>query len=281
MVDGNGGQAPAEGGAADAGTTAGAAAIAGGGGSAPEWLGALPDDLRGDATLSRYKSVEELGRAHIEAHKVAKSKLTVPAANAAPEAWGAVFDALGRPADAAGYGLTPGEGQSPEALGEFAGLAHKLGLLPAQAKALAEYDAQRLAAAKNAFMEAGNKEIETLKTQMGVEYPAKLAAAKALFAKAGFDGADAEELDLKLGSGKLVSGFMKLAELVGEHGRVDGADDFVMTASDANAEQQLTTLQKDKNWREKLAAGDATVVAQRARLLEAAKRQALSAAPAR
>jgi hypothetical protein len=38
----------------------------------------LPDDLKADATLSRYADVPALAKAHIEAHKVAKSKVVVP-----------------------------------------------------------------------------------------------------------------------------------------------------------------------------------------------------------
>jgi hypothetical protein len=83
---------------------AGAAAVTDDGGAAaaaasqqPEWMGSLPDELKGDATLSRYADIPALAKAHIEAHKVAKSKVIVPGPDADEAALASFYDAIGRP----------------------------------------------------------------------------------------------------------------------------------------------------------------------------------------
>jgi hypothetical protein len=59
----------------------------------------------GDATLSRYADVPALAKAHIEAHKVAKSKVIVPGADADDAQLSAFYDAIGRPASPDDYDL--------------------------------------------------------------------------------------------------------------------------------------------------------------------------------
>ncbi|HEV2746420.1 MAG TPA: hypothetical protein VGW34_03870 [Allosphingosinicella sp.] len=283
-VDGGTGAGAEEIGAGAEGGTGGGS----GGGGAPEWLGALPEELRGDATLSRYADVPALARAHVEAHKVAKSKLVVPAADAGADVWGPVFDALGRPKDAAGYEIPLrklpehiGEEEAGKltaahqaAADEFRSFAHNLGLLPAQARQLAEYNNARIEKAEADYVAAGKADIAAFKEEVGADYGAKLAAAKATYLKLGLPTSFANELDQKVGTANLLRGFFKLAELTGEHGRVDGDGGAIGAGGTANAAEQLRTLQKDATWREKLNNGDTTVIAQRDKLLRAAQAQA-------
>jgi hypothetical protein len=264
-------------GAADAGSGAGAGAASGGeaGSAAPEWLGGLPDELRGDATLSRYKDVEALARGHIEARRIASSKLAVPAADAPAEAWNAVFDQLGRPDSPDKYDIPLPQGQEASPVADaFRPIAHQLGLLPGQAKGLAEFWNGQMDATQAAYFAKGEEEIGALKSELGADYEAKKAAAKATYLKLGLPPEFADELDQKVGSGALMRGFIKLAEATGEHRRVDGDGEAGLGAGLENAEAQLTALYADKSWREKLNAGDSVAAAQQKRLLDAAKAQA-------
>jgi hypothetical protein len=276
MIEGDGVLETGGGDGGNGGGDGGDGGNGGGGGSAPEWLGALPEELRGDQTLTRFADVEALARGHIEAHKVAKSKLVIPAADAPPEQWGAVYDQLGRPADAKDYEIPLPEGQEDTSLADaFKPVAHGLGLLPGQAKGVAEFFNGQVQAAQDSYFAKGEEEITALRGELGDEYDVKKAGAQAIYKKLGFPPEFADELDQKVGSAGLLRGFMKLAELTGEHGRIDGDALFEINAGDANAAAQLKELQKDKGWREKLNSGDATVKAQHERLLAAAKRQGI------
>jgi hypothetical protein len=258
----------------------------GGASSTPEWLGGLPEELRGDATLARYADVPSLAKAHIEAHKVAKSKVIVPAAEADDAAWESFYNATGRPetADAYGdFGLDPlpdDAGDDAKAardamLGEYREAMHKLGLDPRRASAAVKLDMERIAAAEKAFYAKGDEEIAALQKELGADYEPQKQAARSLFRKIfGEEAAPlADELDRKVGSGLLMRGMMKLAKLTGEHGRTDG-DLPGDLGGTANAAEQLRTKFADKGWRDKFNSGDAPTVAEHGRLMEAAKKQA-------
>ncbi len=134
---------------AGAGDGAGAAGAGDGGAGAQSWLTGLPAELQGDATLTRYGSVEDLARGHLEAHRTAKAKAPI-AFDAAVENFD-VF-AGSRPPEATAYEIGVPEGMDAGYADWFRGEAHKVGLHPAQAKALAEannaFVAQQAAAAE-------------------------------------------------------------------------------------------------------------------------------------
>lgn len=266
----DGGAASEIGAGADAGEAGGGAGGGGGGGGAgPEWLAGLPDDLKGDATLGRYANIEALARGHVETRKLLSNRLAVPQADAPAEEWGKVFDALGRPAEAKDYEIPLPEGMQASGIADaFRPVAHQLGLLPAQAKGVVEFY-NKLNTDLDA---AGQAQIDALKGEIP-DYDGKIALAKSAVAKLGLSDEFLTAAENRFGTAELIKGFIKLGELVGEHGRVDG-EGGAITANLANAEAQLTELQKDKNWRDKLKAKDAVTVAQYERLKQAAMQQA-------
>jgi hypothetical protein len=252
--------------------------------AAPEWMAGLPDELKADATLSRYADVPALAKAHIEAHKVAKSKVIVPGADADDAQLSAFYDAIGRPASPDDYDLAMPElpvdasAEDRAALAEgfkpYRELAHQLGLTPKQARALSEFDIQRSAD----WYTKGAEEVAAVKEEMKQDYAPKLAAGQKIFAKLAGNDAEtallAQELDRKMTSGRLVKFVMRLGEIAGEHGLIES--DTVEGFGDvADAEAKLNELQGDKTWRDRLNAGDVTVKAQRDRLLDLAKKQAM------
>lgn len=257
------------------------------GGAASEWLGTLPEELRGDATLSRYKDVEALARGHLEAHKVAKSKLAVPAADAGDDVWSGVWDALGRPKEAAGYGdfgleaLPEDAGDDAKTaretmLGGYREKLHEIGVPPKLANAIVAADIQRIADAETAYFGEGQKQIDALKLELGADYEPQKNAAKAMFTKIFGDEAApiADELDRKVGSATLMKGMMKLARLGGEHGRIDGDGGELSGATNARA--QIDAKMEDKSWRDKYNAGDPQTVAEYNKLLKQAQGDALA-----
>jgi hypothetical protein len=288
MIDG------AEGGAGAAEVTDGAGGAVGDGGAGgagggeggaqtPEFLGALPDDLKADPTLVKYKDLEALARGHLETKKLASSKIVVPGEGASEEDMAKFYTALGRPESPDKYELpmpqlpvdAPAEAreQLAESYKPFRELAHKIGLNPAQAEALGQFELDR----QNAYYQQGETEIAALKAELGADYDPKLEAGKKAFAR--IFGGDEEalklagEMDQKAGSARLVKAMMRLGEIMGEHKIIDG-DHVEGFGEVKDPEGKLAELQRDKSWREKFEAGDAGVIAQRNRLLEAAQSRA-------
>jgi hypothetical protein len=250
----------------------------------PTWRDTLPDDLKNDATLSKYADLETFARGHLETKRLASSKVIVPGEGATEDDWGAFYKAIGRPEDPDAYDIKtielPVDASDEErtALAEatkpFKALAHKLGLTPAQATALSEFDLQRTAD----FYAKGEEEIAALKDQLKGDYAPKLEAGRNAFAQ--LFGNDPEaiqlaaELDRKVGSGRIVKAMMRLGEVMGEARLIDN-DKVEGFGEVGNADAKIDELQKDKAWREKFTAGDPTTVNQYNRLLDLAKRQAL------
>lgn len=103
----------------------------------------LDTDLRGDPTLGRYKNVNELGRAYLEARTKLSTKGTVkPSDESSDEEWGAFWNDLGRPESSDKYDLKelnipeglPGSAgnQFPEIQENWIKSAHELGMTQKQ-----------------------------------------------------------------------------------------------------------------------------------------------------
>ena len=76
------------------------------------WRETLPDDLRDDPILARFNDVPAMAKALVSAQKmVGADKVAIPSAGDA-EAWGKVYDRLGRPESGDGYELAPPAGFS-------------------------------------------------------------------------------------------------------------------------------------------------------------------------
>lgn len=265
----------------------GGAGGAGAGATAPEWMGALPDELKGDATLSRFGDVTALAKAHIESHKVARSKFVVPAADASDEEWGKAWSALGRPESPDGYGdfgLEALPDDADDAAKEaranmvktYAERLHQLGVPARLASNIVKADIERIQEAEAAYYAKGAEEIAALKKELGADYEPQKNAAKSLFVRIfGEDAAPlADQLDQKVGSGLLMKGMIQLAKLTGERERIIGDSGEGYGGEPSNAQATLDAKMQDKTWRQRYLDGDTSVVAEYDRLLQAAQKQA-------
>jgi hypothetical protein len=160
-----------------------------------------------------------------------------------------------------------------EAYKPYRELAHKIGLRPEQAKALSEFELDRL----KAYQAKGEEELSELKGKLGRDYESKLAAGQKAFAQI-FGGDEeaaqlAQELDRKVGSARLVKASMRLAEIMGEHHLIE-TDTIEGFGDVKDADAKIDELQADEEWRKRYNAGDAKTVGEYKRLLELAKKQA-------
>jgi hypothetical protein len=155
--------------------------------SNPEnWRAELPEDIREDASLSQFKSREELARGYINTKKLVGNKRAMPGEGATETEWNQFYADLGRPEAPEAYELKapddfPKELYSPELEQSFKALAHKAGLNQKQvAEIYNGFVGQQLniikqMAANEAAAKAEND--KALRTEWGTQYDAKLAAA--------------------------------------------------------------------------------------------------------
>lgn len=118
-------------------------------GTGGDWKGALPEELRGNESLGKFKSAAELAKSYLSMEKlVGRKTVGMPDENSSEEEWGTLFDRLGRPSSADKYEIKRAEELPPELIDEegtraFLAVAHKAGLSQKQVSALiGEYDRQ-------------------------------------------------------------------------------------------------------------------------------------------
>ena len=161
----------------------------------PSAFDSLSDDVRGNASMVRFKDSEEgftnsVAKGYISLEKKIGAKgLIVPGENATQAEKDEFAVSLGRPKDIAGYGefnLPEGTDKRIQVdqnmLKSFKEAAFKMGLSPENANALLEFDTQRQVAALKELdvLEKQEKdEAETkLRGELGNAYPERMAIAK-------------------------------------------------------------------------------------------------------
>ena len=175
------------GGAASGGQ--GASGGTGGDGSA-DWKSALPTELRDNQTLGRYKSIADLANGYINLQRhYSGEKLVIPGKNASDEDWKQVYEKLGVPKDPKDYNVKFQDGVTIDEkfAGSFKDLAHKAGILPKQAQALADWFGEQNKNAEGEYKAAIDasraKALQDLRTEWGEAYGKKLGMANAVFAE--------------------------------------------------------------------------------------------------
>jgi len=100
---------------------------------AQDWRTSLPEELRTEKSLEKYKSVPEVAKAYVEASKLMGNAVHMPKADATQEEFDKFYARLGRPESPDKYELkrpeNPAGGQWDEGLEkEFRTAAHASGL---------------------------------------------------------------------------------------------------------------------------------------------------------
>lgn len=195
---------------------------------APAWVAQLPDDLKGNQSLTAFKTIGDLAKAHLETSgkvteltgKLANAVQKLPD-NATDEQRSVYFDALGRPKTASEYEFEGEDKNAPEWTNFWKGELHKLGLSKTQAKALSGLfngQIQKMVEAHNNSLktEMFNAE-QKLRTEMGDKFDANVELAKRMTQKhlgSEFDKTFANlSGDAKFGVVRLL---LKVAALTGE-----------------------------------------------------------------
>jgi hypothetical protein len=223
--------------------------------AAPEWMAALPDDLRGDATLLRYQSIDDLARGHIEAHKLAKSK-AVPLPGDTDESRKAFADAL-RPqsADAYDFGDLP-DGIDKGLIDGFREFAFNSGLPPHMAKDALDFYTGAMQAQIEEANRASLADVDAFAKEYGPQYQGKLAAVQAMLES--FTGtpleigeAELNRFDIKMGSSNLMKFMFALHDRIGDLAPAGGNEvpTGMTRIAPENAESTLDMKMSDPAWR--------------------------------
>lgn len=226
-------------------------------GSSPEWMAGLPDELKADATLARYQSIDELARGHIEAHKLAKSK-AVPLPGDTDESRKAFADAVrGQTIEAYDFGEVP-DVLDKSLVDGFRQFAFDSGLPPFMAKGAVDFVANALAAKVEDANKASVADVDKFKSDYGAGYDQKLAQVQQMIET--FTGtplelteAELNRADIKLGSGALVKFMFALHDRIGDVAPAGGGEmsTGIAHVAPANAEATLNEKMRDAAWRAK------------------------------
>ncbi len=158
------------------------------------WRAALPDDLKQNDVFTKFKTVGDFAKSHLDLSTKAvelegKLKEYVPKLgdNATDEQRNQFYDALGRPKQPSEYKLQGEDKNAPEWTNRWKQKFHKRGLTAAQAEGLsADWNEamQGLVDAHNASVKAEMTAAETkLRSEMGDKYDTNVELAKRMTQK--------------------------------------------------------------------------------------------------
>lgn len=213
--------------------------------------------------LEKYLGADKAGRG-----------LVLPKDDSDSEAWGAVYNKLGRPDTVDGYKFE-GVETDPEIMSVFAPEFHKLGLSNKQASGLvAQYNA--IATAKQAEHEAmieqkSQDEYAYLQKSWGTAFAERSNMAQTAIRELGITSEDYQTIERAIGLGKAAEIFANVGKNYVQSpvkGVGDGSGSFKLTPAEARS--RLNMLKNDQGWSKQYLDGDAQKMAEMQRLLEQA-----------
>lgn len=138
------------------------------------WRDALPETIRGEKTLAKFKDAGALAQSYIELEKMPRG-VAVPKDDAKPEEWAAYYDKIGRPSDPSAYAVNvkvpEGMPWSKEAEKNILVKLHDAGLTTRQAEKVINGYIE-IAAKGNLLIEQGKNQTrqeaeDTMKAEWG------------------------------------------------------------------------------------------------------------------
>ncbi len=186
----------------------------------PDWRSSLPKELQEDANLKKFTDVSTLAKSYVNAQKlIGANKIPVPTKHTTDEEWQGVYKSLGLPEKLEEYQVKFKEGVSiDDKFGnDFRAAAHKAGVLPKQAQALADWFSDINLSAEQSVekdvLARYNTGVNDLKKEWGNSYDLQISRAKKVADEMG--GPELVEYFNKIGMGG-DKNFIKLLAKVGE-----------------------------------------------------------------
>lgn len=217
------------------------------------WRAQLPKELQDEPSLTKFTSIEALAGAYKNAQKlIGGEKIPVPTKHTTEEEWQGIFKKLGLPEKMDEYGVKFKEGAPVDEkfTKDFKEQAYKLGLLPKQAQAMADWFTNVNEGAIQYTQEQAKanfeKEVNTLKQEWGNAFDLNVSRANKAVKELGGDellqhltakglGADAKTMKFLAAVGE---------KLFAEHKFVEG-EGTNSTKSPKELDQAIRELQQN------------------------------------
>ncbi len=218
----------------------------GGGGTPASFLEGLPEEMRANPSITKFKDVPGMAKSYIELEKLINAKgVIIPGDSASEQEVADFHKTLGRPDTSEGYQFEAIEGldgriaPSEESTKAFKDMAHKLGLNPKVATELRKWYFAEQANALKGFDEATTNEAKETETLLRKDWGSKYTENKALAQKVLKAYGDESLASLIKEEGSNPA-FIKLLASVGAHLSEDklgpkGSGGGTLTAAEATA----------------------------------------------
>lgn len=232
------------------------------------WLSGLDETTTGYAqnkgwdspakAIDSYRNLEKLLGADRAGNTV-----ILPKPDADAKEWGALYDRMGRPADAKGYNVELPQGGDAKMHEASLAKFHELGLTKAQGEQLATWyntevmnNANQTAAAKAQEFQAQDA---ALKAEWGQAYTQNLAQAQQGVRALGLDAASIDKLSDALGHKATMAMLQKIGSGLNEDSLVNGDNPggFGTALTPGQAKAEIQTLMQDRNFVSRYTSGDA------------------------
>ncbi|GGO95021.1 hypothetical protein [Stakelama pacifica] len=230
----------------------------------------LSAELKGDETLARYGSIDEMGKALIETQRFARGRVAIPAADN-PDAF-AEFASKIRPEKAEDYKIGDAEGNQTEMGEAMRPVFHEVGLHPLQAEKLSSAWNQYQADVVSKQAQQGRDEMNAVEFEFGpAAYNQRLAATENMLKEAGIDIGDLTTgLEQTVGAGKTLRALFALAEKTGELSKVGDAQTQLRMGSmtPQQASDEIDRMDASPEIRAKVADKSSPEYARRSQLMQ-------------
>lgn len=207
----------------------------------------MPEDLRGNATLSKYSDLNTLAKAHIELQGfVGKKGVFPPGEKHTPEQWKEFAKSIGQP-EFDKFEIKTPEGKTVNAkvVEGYKKLAHDAGLMPHQAQGLLDWyigqEGAQIEERKVAALTEQKTQHENLRKEWGQGYDKEIAKAKLAVKELG-----GEEFQKYLDSSGL-SADATLVRFLAKAGGLMGEDKLRGEGGGGNFGQTPAEIQSDIN----------------------------------
>ena len=227
--------------------------------SVKNWYDSLPEDLRNNPTVQKYKTPEDQVKGHLELQKMmGNDKVALPKDENDTAAIAAFNRAIGVPDVAKGYDLPvpdaiPGMEGMQFGSDEFKGIAHKHKLTPTQAAGLqGDYVAMLAdikATSEQGYIDAVNEAKASLTKEWGLAYETKVKLAQSVMNKFAGNKENFEYINAKIGADPIALKFLAtVGEQFGEGSLGDmGVHSTSFTKTPVEAKREYDGIMADKN----------------------------------
>jgi len=230
------------------------------GSTTADWRSALPKELQEDATIKKFTDVSTLAQSYVNAQKlIGADKIPVPSKHTTDEEWAGIYRKLGVPEKIDDYTVKFKEGVSVDDkfTADFRALAHKTGVHPKQAQALADWFSDVNLGAEQSVKAEVQKRFDTtvveLKKEWGNAYDLQLSRAQKVANELGGESFIKELESTGMGGNKHVIQFLaKIGEkMYAEHKFVE-AQGGTNTMTPADLDKEINRLKTEPAYTDKL-----------------------------